>query len=289
VSDINLHMFSGPEASLRTPPTCSNNYSTIADLTPWSTPEGADVHLLSAPFGIDAVPGALGCPSSPEQLPAGRAFDAGTVTPKAGAFSPFVLKLSREDGSQEIGSVETTLPQGLVGRLVGIPYCSEAAIASASGKSGRQEQASPSCPVASEVGTVVAGAGAGPKPYYAGGHAYLAGPYNGAPLSLAVISPAVAGPFDLGNVVTRVALNVDPFTALITAVSDPLPTILKGIPLDLRSISINLNRPQFTLNPTNCNTLAVTGATSSTVGQVTKLQRRFQVGGCNELGFKPNL
>ena len=125
------------------------------------------------------------------------------------------------------------------------------------GYAGLAEQESPSCPAASQIGTAVTGAGAGTHPLYVPGKVYLAGPYKGAPLSLAVITPAVSGPYDLGNVVVRVALHVDPTDAQITAVSDPLPQILEGIPLRLRSVRINLDRPNFALNPTNCNPFAV--------------------------------
>ena len=133
------------------------------------------------------------------------------------------------------------------------------------------------------------GAGAGSAPYFVGGHAYLAGPYKSAPLSLLIVAPAVAGPFDLGNVVTRVALNVDPFTAQIDAVSDPLPTILDGIPLDLRQISLNMNRPNFILNPTSCREKRITGSAISQAGAAAPLLNRFQVGGCGKLAFKPKL
>jgi hypothetical protein len=214
------------------------------------------------------------------------------LSPVAGSYSPFVLNLSRENGSQRIAAINTTLPKGLIGKLAGIPYCSDAQIAAASARShlgqGALEVAAPSCPSASEVGTVDVGAGSG-APYHVPGHAYLAGPYKGAPLSLVVITPAIAGPFDLGTVVVRAALYVNEETAQVSAVSDPLPTLLAGIPLDVRSISISLNRPSFTLNPTNCNAMAVLGTAISPVGQMTPLSSRFQVGACGALGFKPDV
>jgi hypothetical protein len=142
--------------------------------------------------------------------------------------------------------------------------------------------------LASEVGTVTVGAGSG-APIYVQGHAYLAGPYKGAPLSLEIITPALAGPFDLGTVAVRTALYVNESTAQIHAVSDPIPSILGGIPVDIRSIALNMNRPQFTLNPTSCDPTQVLGATTSTLGQVATLENRFQVGGCKGLEFKPAL
>ncbi len=133
------------------------------------------------------------------------------------------------------------------------------------------------------------GAGAGSTPFYAAGKAYLAGPYKGAPLSLAIVTPAVAGPFDLGNVVVRTALNVDPESTQIHAVSDPIPTILQGIPLDVRSIALTLERPSFTLNPTSCAPSTVGGSVFSVFGQSATVSSPFQVGGCNALAFKPGL
>ena len=136
---------------------------------------------------------------------------------------------------------------------------------------------------------MIVGAGAGITPFYTTGHAYLAGPYKGAPLSMVVITPAVAGPFDLGTVVTRVALEVGTYSAQIHAVSDPLPTIIDGIPLDIRSLEVVLDRPGFTLNPTSCEAMAITGSATSPGGSVAQLKNSFQVGGCKALSFKPKL
>jgi hypothetical protein len=291
VEDFSLHFFNGAGAALTTPLACGTK-TTTSDLTPWSTPEGADA-TPSSSFAIGVAASGSGCPASESAAPDDPSFSAGTVAPAAGSFSPFLFKLTRADGSQHITGIDTTLPKGLLGKLASIPYCSDGAIALAKSREapehGKAEKASPSCPAASEVGTVTVGAGAGPTPFYATGHAYLAGPYKGAPLSLAIITPAVAGPFDLGNVVTRVALNVEPFSAQINAVSDPLPTILAGIPLDIRSIALRLDRPGFTLNPTSCEAKAITGSATTQAGQAASLNNHFQVGGCSSLAFKPKL
>ena len=199
------------------------------------------------------------------------------------------MRLVREDGSQEVKEIETTLPAGLTGKLTGIPYCPQAEIEAARHNTGTAEQASPSCPAASEVGTVDVGAGAGPDPYYVAGHAYLAGPYEGAPLSLAIITPALAGPFDLGIVVVQAALHVNPETTQIQVTSGPIPTILDGIPLDLRSITLKANRPNFTLNPTSCNEMSFSGAETSVLDQIAPLSQRFQVANCAGLPFSPKL
>jgi hypothetical protein len=277
--EFELSFFGGAGAPLATS-TCGA-YRTETQIEPWSAAAAA---TPSSEFQVS------GCPNPQPFAPA---FSAGTVSPLAGSYSPFVLNLSRADGTQQFSRIDTVLPPGLLGKLAGIPYCPEAAIAQARGRSnpgeGATEQAAPSCPPASQVGTVTVGTGVGPNPYDAPGKVYLAGPYKGAPLSLAIITPAVAGPFDLGNVVVRVALEVNPVSTQITAVSDPIPTILQGIPLDVRSIVLKMDRPTFTLNPTSCERMAVSGTATSILGQAAVLTSPFQVGGCGGLAFKPGL
>jgi len=289
IEDITLHFFNGPRAVLTSPLACGN-HATNAELVPWSTPEGQTVNRSDG-FATTLSP-AGGCAGSEAAAPNAPTLSAGTLAPQAGAYSPFQLKLVRGDGTQRMTGIETTLPPGLVGKLTGIPYCSEGAIAAAKSREapeqGKAEQAAPSCPLASEVGSVTVGAGAGISPFYVNGHAYLAGPYKGAPLSFVVITPAVAGPFDLGNVVVRVALFVNEYSAQIRAVSDPLPTIRQGIPLDVRSVALKIDRPTFTLNPTSCEVAAITASVTAATGQVAPLTNRFQVGGCKQLGFKPS-
>jgi hypothetical protein len=286
--DFKLDFFDGPQAALKTPAVCGTSTST-SSLTPWSAPESGPSATPSDSFKVSVQPGGGSCPTSAGGQPNHPAFEAGSESPLAGAFTPFVLHLQREDGTQQFSSLTVTPPPGLLGRLAGVPYCSDAALASAAGKSGREEQAASTCPATSEVGVVNVGAGAGPAPFFVQGHAYLAGPYKGAPLSLAIITPAVAGPYDLGTVVVRSALEVDPYTSQITVKSDPIPTELQGIPLDVRSIAVRINRPDFTLNPTNCEASAVGGSETSTVGQTATLGNRFKVGECGRLAFKPKL
>jgi hypothetical protein len=291
LQDVHISLFGGNRSSLTTPIDCGT-HTTTTDLTPWSSPEGAHAHPSSS-FQTTAEPGGGSCPSSEAAAANSPSFSAGTLSPQAGAYSPFVLKLSRNDGSQRLTGIDTALPPGLTGKLAGIAECSEAQIAQARAREhpnqGILERESPSCPSSSEVGTVHVVAGSGPTPFWTSGRAYLAGPYKGAPLSLAVIVPAVAGPFDLGAVVSRVALHVDEETAQIHAVSDPFPTILDGIPLDLRAVSLEMGRPQFTLNPTSCEPLSIVGTATSALGNVASLSNPFQVGGCSSLAFKPHL
>ena len=287
--DFKLHFFEGAAGALRTPPTCGS-YETTTELTPWSAPESGPPATPADPYAIDkAANGSSACAHTPSEEENKPSFEAGTEAPSAGAYSPFLLKLHREDGSPELKQIDTTLPPGLTGKLAGIPECSEGALQAAKAKTGTEEQQSPSCPAASKVGAVNVAAGAGPDPYYAQGNAYLAGPYQGAPLSLAIITPAVAGPFDLGDVVVRAALQVNPETAQITVKSGPIPTILEGIPLDIRTIAVKMDKPNFTLNPTDCEKMAVTAQALSALGQSAALTYPFQVGGCNALGFKPKV
>jgi hypothetical protein len=286
--DLRVHFFEGPAAPLRTPTTCGT-YTTTTDLRPWSAPQSGPDAKPSDSFTVSSAPGGGSCPRTEGEQPNSPSFEAGTESPLAGAYTPFVFKLGREDGGQQLRRIDLTLPPGLLGKLAGIPYCPDAALATASRAPGRQEQRGPSCPAASEVGKVMVTAGAGPRPLSVPGTAYLAGPYEGAPLSLAIVTPAVAGPFDLGTVVVRAAIAVDPLTAQITVHSDPIPTILQGIPLDLRSIALRLGRPGFTLNPTSCEAKTIAGTMTSLAGGAAALRNRFAVGGCRGLAFSPKL
>jgi hypothetical protein len=286
-SQVKLDFKGGPRAALATPLACGT-YTATSELVPWSAPETATA-APPAPFSVGSGPGGAPCVASEAQAPHVPSFEAGVLNPLAGSHSPFVLRLNRADGTQRIKGLNLTLPPGLTGKLAGIPACADAALASAGARAGKAEQANPSCPAASQVGTVDVGAGAGPQPLHVQGRAYVAGPYKGAPLSMAIVTPAVAGPFDLGTVVVRTALYVNPTTAQITAKSDPLPTILGGVPLNLRSATVTLDRSEFTLNPTSCEAMQVRGEAIAISGQVTQLVNRFQVGGCKGLPFKPKL
>jgi hypothetical protein len=287
VEELRMKLFSGAVGPLRTPATCGT-YATTSVLTPWSAPQSGPPATPRDEYAITRSPSGA-CVSDEAALPKNTDFEAGTGNLIAGGYAPFVLRLDRADGTQQLTGIDAALPQGLLAKLAGVPYCSDAALAGAATKSGKAEQASPSCSAASQVGTVTVGAGAGPKPFYASGKAYLAGPYKGAPLSLAVVVPAVAGPFDLGTVVVRNALYVDPSTARVHAVSDPFPTILEGIPLDVRSVDLELSKPEFTRNPTSCDPTSVAGSAALLTGQSIALSDPFQVAECGRLKFSPKL
>jgi hypothetical protein len=285
VKHLDLKFNTGPRAPLATPTTCGT-FTTTTDLVPWSTPGTPDAHPTSS-FQVTAGPNRSACVGSPQERPFAPSLSAGTESASAGAAAPFTLHLTRNDGEQELAGLNLTMPPGFTARLSGIPYCSEAAIGEASRKTGAQEQSSPSCPTASQVGTLTTGAGPGSNPYYVNGNAYLAGPYKGAPLSLVFITPAVAGPFDLGSVVVRAAVFIDKSTAQVTVKTDPLPQVIDGVPLRIRSITARVDRPGFALNPTNCDSMSVSGQAIGSSGATSALSSHFQVGGCAGMKFAP--
>jgi hypothetical protein len=284
--DVKLHFFGGNRSPFATPATCGTK-TTTSELTPWSSPEDAPV-VATGSFQIDHGAGGSACAASEGQEPNTPSFEAGTTSTTAGTYSPFVLRLRREDGTQRFKSLGLTLPKGLIGKLAGIPYCPDAQIAAAEASAGSLEQKSPSCPAASELGTITVAAGDGPTPLVAHGHAYLAGPYKGAPISIVTITPALGGPFDLGTAVDRLASYIDPETAQIHTVTEAIPQILDGVPLDVRSIAVSLDRPGFMLNPTSCKPMAFSGSVTSPAGASASLSSPFQVEGCRRLGFRPH-
>jgi uncharacterized repeat protein (TIGR01451 family) len=263
-SDLRLHFFGGPRAPLATPMGCGT-YTTTSDLMPWSAPDSGPDATPSSSFQIES-----GCVSG-----FAPSFTAGSLNPQAGAYAPFTLSISRTDGEQNLAGVSVTLPPGSLGKIAGIALCPDA-----------QANAG-TCPESSRVGSASAGAGVGPNPYFVSGKVYLTGSYKGGPYGLVEEVPAVAGPFDLGVVVVRQSLRVDPHTAQVSAVSDPLPTILDGIPLRVRRVDVTLDRPGFTFNPTNCTPMQVMGTLTSTQGASASVASRFQMGGCGELPFHP--
>ncbi len=282
--DLVLHFRGGgPRSELATPEVCGH-YGTTGSLTPWSAEAGEAATTAEPGFSVSS-----NCAGSAGSRPFSPSIEAGTVDPKAGDYSSMVIRLKRKDGEQELDRLDFALPLGVVGKLKGIPYCPESVIAAAEGKSGKSELATPSCPAASQVGTVDSAAGVGSEPFHVSGRVYLAGPYEGAPISTVVVTPAVAGPFDLGTVVIRAPAFVNLETAQITVKSDPVPTMLRGLPLKLRSVVINVDRPGFILNPTNCEPMKFGASLHSSNGATATPSNRFQVGGCNKLKFKPAL
>ncbi len=262
--ELKLSLFGGPRAALVNPPTCGS-YTAGAQLTPYSG--GAPVEASST-FAIDQ-----GC-TSPQ--PFAPSFAGGTVSNLAGSFSAFTTTFSRQDGEQDLSGVTVKAPPGLLGILKSVEQCPE------------PQASQGACGAGSLVGHTTASAGAGPDPVSVGGQVFLTGPYKGVPFGLSIVVPTVAGPFDLGTVVVRAAINVDPHTAQITVTSDPLPTILQGIPLSIKKVNVTIDRPGFTFNPTNCDPLSVGGTLTSTQGASASLSSRFQAANCGALAFKPS-
>jgi hypothetical protein len=263
--DLKLDFKGGVRAPLATPSVCGS-YTSTSVLRPWSSPFTPDARPSSS-FEV------TGC-GNPNQF--APSFSAGTVNPQAGAFSPFTLSFSRQDTDQQFSSLSATLPPGLLARLAGVPLCPDA------------NATAGTCPAASEIGSVTTGAGPGSHPFFLPGQVYLTGPYNGGPYGLSVEVPAVAGPFNLGTVVVRNSIRINPATGQATVVSDQFPNMLAGIPLQIRTVNVTLDRPEFTFNPTNCNTMAVTGKLVSTQGTSAPVSSRFQSANCASLAFKPS-
>jgi len=241
-------------------------------------------------------PSGGGCPKTMAERKFTPGYTAKSDRTKAGKYSPFRVHIGRPIGEQELKLVDVKLPKGLTGKLAGIPYCSEADLDSAAARSGQAEIANSSCSSKSMIGTASTESGTG-TPLKLAGKAFLAGPYKGAPLSMAVITPAVAGPFDLGTVVVRVALNVNPKNARINAVSDVIPDVFGGVKLDLRSVDVSIDRKKFMLNPTNCKKQATTGVlkgggadpTNPAAFSSYNVSDPYRASKCKQLGFKPKL
>jgi hypothetical protein len=295
-TSFEIKLDGGARATLSSPPTCGPN-QTDAVMVPWAEPWAHNIAFPADSFTLTSLPGGGECPKTMAERPFSPSFAAAPASAKAGAFSPISIRINRADGQQELKGTDVVLPPGMTGKLRGIPYCPEGALAAAAGRAGEEEKASSSCPGESQVGTAAVAAGTGPAPYEITGKAFLSGPYKGAPLSLAVVTPATAGPFDLGTVVVRVALFVDPETAQIRAVSDPIPHVFGGTLLSVRSVDLKMDRPNFTLNPTSCEPFATAGVLNGGGGDPTNpasfsafgVNAPFQASDCGALKFRPKL
>ena len=299
VSVFRFQFREGSRSPLITPPSCGE-YETVAKLYPFSNPN--QPYEAKGSFQIEHGVDGGACPQG--GLPFNPGFEAGTMNNAAGAHSPLYMRLTRKDGDQDLTKISTTLPQGLLASLVGVGRCSDAQVAQAAARTGphggSEEQSSPSCPGSSQIGHTTTGAGVGSALLYVPGNVYLAGPYNGAPLSVVAIVPGLAGPFDVGTIVVRIALRFNPITAQAEvdgAASDPIPHILRGIPLKVRDIRVHVDRPEWTFNPTSCEPMATVGTLwgggqnvfSTADDSPFSLAARFQAADCANLAFKPSL
>ncbi len=294
-TNLRIHFREGQRSPLTTPSVCGN-FNTGIDLAPWSGSSG-DVNG-SSPTPITSGVEGTACPQgTPAFNPQAQ---AGSINSQAGAFTPFYIHLTRRDTEQEITSYSTVLPPGLLGEIGNIPYCSNAAIEAARRRGGFEELERPSCPADTQVGHTVSGYGVGPALNFADGGLYLAGPFHGSSFSIVAIDSATVGPFDLGTVVVRSAINVNPQTARVSldsAGSDPIPHIIDGIPIHLRDIRIYISKNHFTVNPTSCDvssvasTLTGSGAAFSDPADDTSAAAvaPYQAFNCGSLPFEPQL
>jgi len=272
--DLRLHFFGGDRAPLSTPALCGS-YTTTGSIAPWSGNPPAE---LSSTFDITSGPGGGLCV---DPLPFGPSLTAGSTNIQTGAFSPFTMTMSREDGDQGLKAVRLGMPPGLLGSLSGVELCGEA------------DADAGTCGPGSLIGETIVSVGLGGDPFSVrGGKVYITGPYRGAPYGLSIVNPAKAGPYDLGRVVVRARIEVDPLTAALTVTTDSsgpfaIPQILDGIPLQIKHVNVSIDRPGFTFNPTNCAPMSITGVLTSSQGATDSLSVPFQVTNCATLAFKP--
>jgi hypothetical protein len=276
-TDLKLTFSGGAQAALATPTGCGT-YSTTSELTPWGNPFVPDAFPRSE-FAITSGPGGGACASP---LPFSPSLIAGSTTDQAAGYTDFSLLLQRADGQQRISTLQFKAPKGLLGMISKVPLC------------GEPRAAEGTCPSASQIGHTVVEAGPGPYPLVVPqpgqppAPIYLTGAYDGAPYGLSIVVPLVVGPFTLRTQVIRARIEVDPRTAQLTVTTGQLPTIVDGIPTDLRTIDAVIDRPGFMFNPTDCSPQSFSGVATSTQGASAPISSPFQVGSCRSLTFKPD-
>jgi hypothetical protein len=295
-TDFELAFSGGAQAALATPAQCGT-YSTTSDFTPWTSPFTPDLYPSSS-FQVTGGPDGSACPSSP--LPFHPELIAGSTTDQAGGYTDFSLLLQRGDAQQRIERLQFKAPEGLVGMISKVTPCGEA--------QANEPTVYGECPESSKIGVATVASGPGPYPLVIPqpgnpqSPIYLTGPYDGAPFGLSIVVHAIAGPFNLGTIVTRAKIEVNPITSQITVTTNQFPQIVDGVPTNLRVINSVIDRPGFMINPTNCKPTAFTGTAwgtpppgalpggtqSSGAGTSAPLSYHFQVGSCQALKFKPD-
>jgi hypothetical protein len=272
-SELKMQLNGGERAPLANPSTCG-----LAETTSLLTPYGGG-ESVSAPSAFEVE----GCGSSPFA----PSFVAGTGEDQASGYGSFVLSFSRSDREPDFGGLSVTMPAGLLGFLSRIPLC------------GEPQAAEGTCPAASAIGHVQVSAGPGSEPVVipqAGeplDPVYLTGPYNGAPFGLSVVVPAKAGPFNLGEdgrpIVIQAGISVDPHTSQLTVkTGKALPTMLKGVPLQIKTVQVTIDHKEFIFNPTNCNGSSVAGTITSAQGVGYAVSTPFRAVNCAVLAFSPS-
>jgi hypothetical protein len=267
---LDVHFLSGPRASVATPDLCGS-YETTSSFVPWSGGEAKP----SASFAITSGPGGGACPGNP--LPFSPGFAAGSLNTEAGAYTPFSVTIDKPDGNQALEHLTMHLPTGLAAKLASVTPCLE------------PQAASNTCGADSLIGHATEEAGLGGNPITLTAPVYFTGPYKGSPFGLSVVTHAQAGPFDLGLITVRSKIDVDPYTAAVTITSDPLPTIVKGVPVQLKHLNVMVDEhsPGFQFNPTNCNPLRIDATLTGSQGTNANVGSGFQVRDCAKLPFKP--
>jgi hypothetical protein len=284
-SELRIRLNGGPRSPLDNPAVCGPAVTT-SDLTPWSapgsTPETPELKSVFMPGTPDATPfrafEVVGCSSPPGLNPA---FLAQMAESRAGSFQPFTMNLTRKDREQYVKGIQIHTPPGLLGMLASVPLCGEA-----QANEGK-------CPEASKIGTTRVASGAGSHPFEIEGRVYLTGPYGGAPFGLSIVTNAVAGPFNLGLVIVRARIQVDPENSTLTITTDEtgpyaVPQIIFGVPLRLQRVTVNIDRPGFMFNPTNCKAQQITAKISGSQNATATVSSPFTVGSCKSLAFKPS-
>jgi hypothetical protein len=278
LSQLTIDLNGGPRALLDNPPTCGPARTT-SDLEPWSAPGTTPApESLLVPGTPDAAPSSYyyvaGCAGTPNLHPG---MLAGALMPQAGALSAFTFTLTRSDREPYLSQIQLHTPPGLSAMLSSVPLCEEALA-----NTGK-------CPEASRIGSTLVASGAGSHPFEMPGRLYLTAGYEGAPFGLSIVTDAVAGPLNLGRIVIRARIDLDSQTAALTITSDPLPQIVLGVPLRLQRVTLNIDRPGFMLNPTNCNPQHVIANIAGTQGAIAEVSNSFALTGCKSLVFKPSL
>jgi hypothetical protein len=284
--DFDMHFF-GSERGIFVTPTHCGQYTVETDFLPWD--EALPTQTSVGTFTVSSGPTGTACPNGQRQF--APSLQAGTADNTAGVTTPLMVRLSRTDTDQFFRGVDLTLPTGLIQSIKGVTNCPESALRQLTlpTYTGLSESRSPACPPASQIGTVVSGAGAGSRNLYNPGKVYLAGPYKGAPLSVVTVVPALGGPYDLGNVSVRSGVLVDSRTAQVRTVSDPVPLFLEGVPLHLRSLLLTFNREGFNRTPTSCAPKSIDAVLHGNEGGLAAPDAFYQVANCKSLKFRPKL
>jgi hypothetical protein len=283
--DAEFEFFGGDRAPLATPALCRRpgeaGYKTLASMTSWSAEPGEPPSESSSEFNITSGPDASACPNppgvqSPNTLPFTPSLTAGTTNVNAAAFSALTTTIAREDGQQNLQTVQLHMPAGLSGILAGVKLCPEA-----------QANAG-TCPAESRIGSTIVSVGLGGNPYsVTGGEVFLTEKYENAPFGLSIVNSAIAGPFNLGKVIVRAKIEINPHTTELTITTGTIPHILDGIPLQIKHVNVTIERPGFTFNPTNCSPMAITGNIGSVEGSTSAVSIPFAVTNCAALKFAP--